>query len=72
MWSLAGSHFVDQRIRCFRPGLRGCQSAALGLYLRQLVSAPGAHPPKVSGVGIPAGFPVWVLSQGFSFGRPVR
>ena len=38
------------------------RSAALGLYVRQLASAPSAHPPKVSGVGGQPGFPVWALT----------
>ena len=37
-------------------------SAAFGLWVRQLVSAPGAHPPKVSGVGALQGFQVWAPS----------
>ena len=35
------------------------RSAALGLCMGQLASAPGVHPPKVSGVGGQPGFPVW-------------
>ena len=34
-------------------------SAALGLWVGQLASAPGAHQPEVSGVGTPPGFQVW-------------
>ena len=30
-------------------------SAALGLWVVQLASAPGAHPPEVLGVGAPGG-----------------
>ena len=52
MWSLAGSQAVDKSIWCFGPGssLAGW-SAALGLCVGQLASAPGAHPPEVSSVG---------------------
>ena len=39
------------------------RSAALGLCVRQLASAPGAHPPEVSGVGGQPGFQVWVSSS---------
>ena len=39
------------------------QSAALGLWVGQLASAPGAHPPEVSGVGSQLGFQVWAPSQ---------
>ena len=38
-------------------------SAALGLWVRQLASAPGAHPPEVSGVGGQPGFQAWAPSQ---------
>ena len=63
MWSLASSQAVDQSICCFGPELQGTSgaalglsrealgSAALGLWVGQLASAPGAHPPEVSGVG---------------------
>ena len=63
MYSLAGSQAVDQSICCFGPELQGTsgaalglsraagQSAALGLCRGQLASAPGVHPPEVSGVG---------------------
>ena len=34
-------------------------SSTLGLWVGQLASAPGAHPPEVSGVGAPRGFQVW-------------
>ena len=37
-------------------------SAALGLWVGQLASSPGAHPPEVSGVGGQLGFEVWVPS----------
>ena len=37
-------------------------SAALGLCVGQLASAPGAHLLEVSGVGAPPGFQVWVDS----------
>ena len=40
--------------------------------MEQLASAPGAHPPKVSGVVTPLGFQVWAASWGFSCGPPVR
>ena len=36
--------------------------AALGLWVGQLASAPGAHPPEVSGVGALPGFQVWAPS----------
>ena len=36
--------------------------AALGLWVGQLASAPGVHPPEVSGVGTPLGFHVWAPS----------
>ena len=38
-------------------------STALGLWVGQLASAPGAHPPKVSGVDAPAGFQLWAPSK---------
>ena len=37
-------------------------STALGLCMGQLASAPGEHPPEVSGVGAPPGFQVWAPS----------
>ena len=37
-------------------------SAALGLCVGQLASAPGVHPPKVSGVGGQLGFQLWAPS----------
>ena len=65
MWSLAGSQAIDQPFCYFGPGLRvagwspalglSCtwlaNPAAMGLWVGQLASAPGAHPPEVSGVG---------------------
>ena len=52
VWSPAGSQAVDQAICPFGPGFCAAgQSAALGLCVGQLASAPGAHPPEVSGVG---------------------
>ena len=36
--------------------------AALGLWVGQLASAPGAHPPEVSGVGALLGFQLWAPS----------
>ena len=85
MWSLAGSQVVDQPICCSVPALRpasrsscfgpescGFGSAALGLWVGQLASAPGAHPPKVSGVGASPGFQVWAASRGFRCRPPVR
>ena len=38
------------------------RSATLGLCVGQLASAPGVHPPEVSGVGAPPGFQVWAPS----------
>ena len=38
------------------------RSAALGLCVGQLASAPGVHPPEVSGVGAPPGFQAWAPS----------
>ena len=37
--------------------------AVLGLWVEQLASAPGAHPPEVLGVGAPLGFHVWAPSS---------
>ena len=37
-------------------------SAALGLWVGQLASAPSEHPPEVSGVGALPGFQVWAPS----------
>ena len=37
-------------------------SAALGLCMGQLASAPGAHPLEISGVGTPPGFQLWAPS----------
>ena len=47
------------------------RSAALGLWVGQLASAPVAHPPEVSGVGAPLGFQVWAASRGFGCGPPL-
>ena len=41
------------------------RSAALGLCVGQLASAPNAHPPKVSGVGSQLGFQLWAPSPQF-------
>ena len=84
MLSLTGSQVVDQWICCFGPGLcwanwsaalgLSCAaggSAALGLCMGQLASAPSAHLLKVSSVGAPQGFQVWVTSWDFSCGPPV-
>ena len=38
-------------------------SEVLGLWVEQLVSAPDALPPEVSGVGAPPGFHVWAPSS---------
>ena len=74
MWSLAGSQAIDRWICCFGlgSGLAGSPalglslaagwSAALGLCVGPLASVPGAHLPKVSGVGNPPGFQVWAPS----------
>ena len=75
MWSLTGSQAVGQWICCFGPGLcwanwsaalgLSCAaggSAALGLCVGQLASAPSAHPPEVSGVGGQLGFQLWAPS----------
>ena len=43
-------------------GLSALGSAALGLWVGQLASSPGAHPPEVSGVGGQLGFQVWAPS----------
>ena len=85
MWSLADSQALDQPICCFGPGSSvagwspalGLSWAALGsaafsLWVGQLASAPGAHPPEVSGVGAPPGFQLWEASLGFRCGPPVR
>ena len=59
MWSPAGSQAVDLRI-C-SSGLESpgpAEAAALGLWVGQLASAPGEHPPEVSGVGCQPGFEV--------------
>ena len=64
MWSLAGSQAVDQPIWCSVSESSGAgQSAALGLCMGQLSSAPVEHPPEVSGVGGQPGFQVWVSSS---------
>ena len=55
MWLLAGSQAIDQPILGFGPGPEAGGSATLGLCVRQLASAPGAHPPEVLGVGAPGG-----------------
>ena len=44
------------------PELRAGSSAALGLCMEQLESAPSAHPSKVSGVGAGPGFQLWAPS----------
>ena len=63
MWSLAGSQAVDQPIWCSVSESSGAgQSAALGLCVGQLSSAPVEHPPEVLGVGALPGFQVWVPS----------
>ena len=51
MWSLAGSQAVDQPSATLGLGHMAGVSATLGLCGGQLASAPGAHPPEVSGVG---------------------
>ena len=62
MWSLAGSQGFDQLIWGFEPGSsRASLSAALGLCVGQLASAPGAYPPR---------FQVWVPHWGLRCGRP--
>ena len=43
-------------------GLVACWSTSLGLCVGQLASAPGAHPPEVSGVGAQPEFQVWAPS----------
>ena len=40
---------------CFGTESHSQQVASWGLCMEQLASAPGAHPPKVSGVGAPPG-----------------
>ena len=64
MWSLAGSHAVDQAICRFGPRWRvvsrsatlglsrmlPADPAALGLCVGQLASAPGAHPSQAQGL----------------------
>ena len=75
MWSLAGSQAIDQSISCFGPEscrangfalvlsrTRPAVPATLGLWVGQLASAPGAHPPEVSGVGALLGFQLWAPS----------
>ena len=42
---------MDLRVRCFGYGFVAGSFAALGLCSGQVASAPGAHPPEVSGVG---------------------
>ena len=84
MWSLAGSQALDQSIYCFGPESCGAGGSALGLscvlpavpatlglWVGQLASVPGAHPPKVSGVGAQQGFQLWVPSQ-LIWVRPTR
>ena len=61
--SQAGSQAIDQRTCCFGPESSSAGgSAALGLCMGQVASAPGAHPPEVSGVGGQLGFQVWAPS----------
>ena len=47
-------------------------SAPLGLWVRQLPSASGGHPPEVSGLGALPGFQLWAASRGFRCGPPLR
>ena len=70
MWWLAGNQAVDQPPTALSLGCAAGQSAALGLCMGQLASAPGAHPPDISGVGAQLGFQVWVPSRGFSCWPP--
>ena len=62
MWWLAGNQAVDQPPTALSLGCAAGQSAALGLCMGQLASAPGAHPPEVSGVGSQLGFQFWAPS----------
>ena len=63
MWSLPGSQAIDQPIFWVEPESgKASRSATLSLCVGQLASAPGAHPPKVSGVGGQLGFQVWAPS----------
>ena len=88
MWSPAGSQAIDGvlwQISVLGLGLEllanpaalclsheALGSAVLGLWVGQLASAPGAHPPEVAGVSALLGFQVWEASWSFSFGRPAR